>query len=198
MVSNTNVREASLVLLQVTQLTRLIGDIPLVPYPMAHFGQPETGFQYHASQSMDQGVLMQTVFSGHTMCGNTVVSPSAVPFAYFQSQGFPTQPHPYLGYQQYHPPEGHDGLFSASPMRGSRSTREGISPERGVPRSVSRCAIYLRVPTHLMTNISALLSGVSDPHLSTEVCGYSVCKHAGIDLMSLRTNFQVNTHLRSN
>ena len=186
------------------QLTICVGDF-------SGFGQPNTDSRYNEPWSVDTGT---SGFDDHRLSGNMVLPPSVGQSTYPLSQGcnfaLPVHPHPfqvdpYLVYPQYQPPGGYGGPSPPCFERGSYPARandnlahEGIPPGYWDPADFSRCEMCPRYPANLTANISELFSGVSDPHLSAEVCGYSVSKHAGIDLMSSRTNFQVNTHPRPN
>ena len=184
------------------QLTICVGDFN-------GFGHSNTSeSQYDEPRSMDTGT---PEFNDYRLSGNTVL-PSVGQSTYPLSQGcnfvFPMHPlqvSPYPMYSQYQPPGGYGGPSLPYYERGSYPARandnlahEGIPPGYWDSADFSRCEMCPRYPANLTANISELFSGVSDPHLSAEVCGYSISKHAGIDLMSSRTNFQVNTHPRPN
>ena len=184
------------------RLTICVVEGSLDPTFAIRSGQQEPDFRNETRQSVEIGTTMP-ITHGHymeTVVQMTPESPTHLAWPGYTHGLWTQEVQPFqvdaYGYA-LHQPAGFDGVSpTAQGLNGYVSTHKTL-PEFGSPEGFfRRCAIYRGGPAHLTKNISPASSRVSQvirTSLQRFVIVHSA-KRPGIDTMSPRTNFQVNTH----
>ena len=181
------------------------GDI-FDPYPVVCPTQPDNGFQYDTRRPTGMGTVIPAVHGQYTLSGNTLVGPSADLsglLGSYEHRGLslpqhPFQPNVYPEVALHQPAEGHrfpivaqQGFYPPL-VNGYNMWADGeTSLECEDLGSPLRCEMYPGGPIHLTTDNSPESSQVSSPREFVWPT-----RRPGIDMVSPRTNFQVNTHIK--
>jgi hypothetical protein len=173
------------VLARDTRLIMCVGDT-FYPYS---FSQPDNRPQYEDHESVGMGTSMPMLYNLYPQSGMVLV-PSQDPSAYLGFHGnhllAASQGHFEPAFYQ---PNG----FTLAPAGGYE-----VSDFGGASRQCGDVIFSHASPSHLTMNISP---GSPEVSYRTSLLRFVVvqsARHLGIDMMSLRTNFQVNTHRQSN
>ena len=178
------------------------------PYSGIFSTQPDDWFQHETHRPTGMGTTIPVAYGQYALVGNTLVDPSADLSAWFEPNGYrgfspPQHLQSNLGSEYVlHQPVETPGL-SAAAERGFGTpfmnaynmwANGGIPLEYEDPGSPLRCEMHPGGLNHLTTDISPESSQVSPPR---EFPVVQPTRRAGIDMVSPRINFQVNTHVKS-